>query len=90
MGLIRGLEGGVGQRSGLAEWGGLGGVGLIGGLGRGVDWRFGAWVGDVEAGGGARTGRWGLGRSTMELGVGRRARLAEQIGDEGAGRRAEG
>ena len=35
-------------------------MGLIGGLGGGVDRRLGAWVGDVEAGGGIRTGRWGL------------------------------
>ena len=35
----------------------------------------------------AQIGRWGLGRSAMGLGVGRRAGLAEQIGDEGVGRR---
>ena len=48
-------------------------MGLIGGLGGGVDRR-----------------RWGLGRSTMGLGVGRRVGSVEQVGGEGAGRRAEG
>ena len=61
-------------------------MGLIGGLGGGVDRWLGAWAGDVEAGGGAWTGRGGLGRSVMGLGVGRRAGSVEQVGDEGAGR----
>ena len=67
-------------------------MGLIGGLGVGVDRRLGAWAGDVEAGGGARTGRWGLGRLAIGLGVGRWNRtavreLAGELRDEG-GRRA--
>ena len=37
-----------------------------------------------------KIGRWGLGRSAMGLGVGQRARLAEQIGDEGVSQRAKG
>ena len=60
-----------------------------------MDRRLGAWAGDVEAGGGARTGRWGLGRSTMGLGMGRWNRsavreLAGELRDEGdeGGRRA--
>ena len=55
-----------------------------------MDRRLGAWVGDIEAGGGAWTGRWGLGRLAMGLGVGRRAGLVEQVSGEGVGRRAEG
>ena len=65
-------------------------MGLIGGLGVGVDRRLGAWVDDVEAGGGAQTGRWGLGRLAMGLGMGRRAGSVEQVGGEGVGRRVEG
>ena len=65
-------------------------MGLIGGLDRGVDRRLWASVGDVEAGEGMRTGRWGLGRSAMGLGVGRRAGSVELVSGEGAGRRAEG
>ena len=55
-----------------------------------MDRRLGAWVGDIEAGEGVWTGRWGLGRSVMGLGVGRRAGLVEQVSGEGVGRRAEG
>ena len=65
-------------------------MGLIGGLGGGVDRWLGAWAGDVEADGGVRIGRWGLGRSAMGLGMGRRAGSVEQVGGEGAGRRTEG
>ena len=65
-------------------------MGLIEGLGGGVDRRLGAWASDVEAGEGARTGQWGLGRSAMGLGVGRRAGSVEQVGGEGASRRTEG
>ena len=64
-------------------------MGLIEGLGGGVDRRLGAWAADVEADGGARTGRWGLGRSAIGLGVGRRAGSVEQVGGEGAGWRVE-
>ena len=80
MGLIGGLGGGVDRRSG-EDW-----AAWVGGM----DQWLGAWAGDVEASGGAWTGRWGLGRSAMGLGVGRRSRLAEQVGGEGAGRRAKG
>jgi len=55
-----------------------------------VDRRLGAWAGDVAAGRGAQTGQWGLGRSTMGLGMGRRPGSMEQVGGEGAGRQAEG
>ena len=48
-----------------------------------VDRRLRAWADDVEASGGARTRQWGLGRSTMGLGVGRRSGSAEQVGDLG-------
>ena len=50
-----------------------------------MDRRLRAWADDVEAGGGAWTGRWGLGRSVMGLGVGRQAGSVEQVGGEGAG-----
>ena len=76
--------------SGLGLGDGLGDMGLIGGLGGDVDRRLGAWAGDVEAGGAAQTGQWGLGRSKMGLGVGRQAGSVEQVGGEGAGRQAEG
>ena len=56
----------------------------------GVDRWLGAWATDVEADGGARTRQWGLGRSAMGLGVGRQVGSVEQVGGEGAGRRAEG
>ena len=57
-----------------------------------MDRRLGAWAGDVEAGGGARTGRWGLGRLAIGLGMGWWNRtavreLAGELRDEG-GRRA--
>ena len=55
-----------------------------------MDRRLGAWAGDVEAGRGAQTGQWGLGRSAMGLGMGRRVGSMEQVSGEGAGRRAEG
>ena len=53
-----------------------------------MDRRLGAWAGDVEAGGGAWTGRWGLGRLAMGLGMGQPAGLVEQVSGEGAGQRA--
>ena len=54
----------------------------------GVDRWLGAWATDVEADGGARTRRWGLGRSAMGLGVGRWNKsavreLAGELRDEG-------
>ena len=55
-----------------------------------MDRRLRAWADDVKAGGGAWTGRWGLGRSVIGLGVGRQAGSVEQVGGEGAGQRAEG
>ena len=76
------------------EWGGLGGVGLIGGSGGGADRQLRAWAGDVEADGGARIGRWGL-AWVGELGRWNRTavrELASELRDEGdeGGQRAEG
>ena len=60
-------------------------MGLIRGLDGGVDRRLGAWVGDVEAGGGMQTGRWGL-AWVGELGRWNRSavrELADELRDEG-------
>ena len=55
-------------------------MGLIGGLGEGVDRRLGAWAADVEVGEGARTRRWGL-AWVGELGRWNRSAMRELAGE---------
>ena len=55
-------------------------MGLIGGLVGGVDQQLRAWATDVEAGGGAQTGRWGL-AWVGELGRWNRSTMRELAGE---------